>query len=92
MSAVEGEARPIDRRRVGKLSLTFEEDGRLITDLPGTMEYMEGAYQLEKKMLTLIVDGDPADAIILSLKNGELWIQPLDQGAETPYTLKFTKS
>lgn len=91
MSGVEGEARPVDHRRVGKLSLTFEEDGRLITDLPGTMEYMEGTYQLDKKNLTLIVDGDPADAIILSLKNDELWIQPMEQGKETPYTLKFER-
>lgn len=91
MSAVEGEVRPVDHRRVGKLSLTFEENGRLITDLPGTMEYMEGTYQLDKKNLTMIVDGDPVDAMILSLNKSELWIQPMEQGKETSYSLKFER-
>lgn len=91
MSGIDGESSPRDESRIGKLTLSFKEDGTMITDLPGTMEYMAGTFTVEEKLLTMVIDGEPASAKILSLKKGELLIQPLEGQKDLPYTLSFTR-
>lgn len=91
MSGIEGESKPRDESRIGKLKLIFKENGTMITDLPGTMEYMAGTFAVEGKLLTMVIDGEPARANIISLKKGELLLQPLEGRKELPYTLSFEK-
>lgn len=91
MSGIEGEAIPRDESRIGKLELIFKEDGTMITDLPGTMEYMAGTFTVENKLLTMVIDGEPATAKIISLKKDVLLIQPLDGQKDLPYMLIFTR-
>lgn len=91
MSGIEGESTERDESRIGKLKLIFKEDGTMITDLPGTMEYMAGTYTVDDKVLTMVIDGEPARAKIISLKKGVLLLQPLEGRKELPYTLSFEK-
>lgn len=91
MSGIEGESKPRDESRIGKLKLIFKENGTMVTDLPGTMEYMAGTFTVEGKLLTMVIDGEPARANIVSLKKGVLMIQPLEGRKELPYTLSFEK-
>lgn len=91
MNGIEGESTKRDESRIGKLKLIFKEDGTMITDLPGTMEYMAGTYTVEDKLLTMVIDGEPARAKIISIKKGVLLLQPLEGRKELPYMLSFEK-
>lgn len=91
MSGIEGESTKRDESRIGKLKLIFKEDGTMITDLPGTMEYMAGTFTVEDKLLTMVIDGEPARAKIISIKKGVLLLQPLEGRKELPYMLSFEK-
>lgn len=91
MSGIDGESTSRDENRIGKLTLTFKENGTMITDLPGTMEYMAGTYSVEGKMLTMVIDGEPTEARIISIKKESLLIQPLDGEKELPFVLVFSK-
>ena len=92
MSGIEGEnVSPADRKLIGKSTMTFEADGRIVVDLPNTMERIQGRYRIEKDMLIMTFDGEDAEAEIVTLKKAELAIRPILKDKEVGYTVIYTR-
>ncbi len=91
LESIDGQVSPQDEQMIGVLILEFRENGTMKTDLPGTMEYIEGTYEINKKTLLMTQDENPATATILSLRRDKLWIQPVVVENEEPYQLRFVR-